>query len=71
MSWVQNQATLDNYKDNGITHYQFMAFIDHRTSEVCKSRDGEVISVKDGRAGASLPPLRSGFIQIAGVALYH
>ena len=57
MSWVQNQATLDNYKDNKIEYYQFMAFIDHRTSEVCKSRDGEIIAVKDGRAGSSLPPL--------------
>lgn len=57
MNWVMNQAHINNYKDNGIKEYQFLAFIDHRTSDICKSRDGEVISVDDAKAGSNLPPL--------------
>lgn len=57
MNWVMNQAHINNYKEHGVTHYQFLAFIDHRTSEVCKSRDGEVISVDEAKAGVNLPPL--------------
>lgn len=57
MNWVMNQAHINNYKEHGVTHYQFLAFIDHRTSDICKSRDGEVISVDQARAGYNLPPL--------------
>lgn len=57
MTWVMNQATVNNYKDNGIRQYQFLAFVDHRTSDICKSRDGEVINVDEAKAGSNLPPL--------------
>lgn len=57
MNWVMNQAHINNYKDHGITHYKFLAFIDHRTSDICKSKDGEVIKVEDAKAGSNLPPL--------------
>lgn len=57
MTWVINQATINNYKEHGIKEYQFLAFIDHRTSDICKSRDGEVISVDEAKAGSNLPPL--------------
>ena len=57
MTWVMNQATINNYKEHGVTHYQFLAFIDSRTSEICKSRDGETISVSEAKAGSNLPPL--------------
>lgn len=57
MSWVINEASRKNYEDNGITHYMFMAFIDERTSTVCKDWNGEIVAVKDGRAGYNLPPL--------------
>ena len=57
MTWVMNQATINNYKEHGIKEYQFLAFVDSRTSDICKSRDGEVISVDDAKAGSNLPPL--------------
>lgn len=57
MNWVMNQAHINNYKEHGVTHYQFLAFIDHRTSDVCKARDGEVISIDQAKAGYNLPPL--------------
>lgn len=58
MNWVINQATVNTYKENGVKEYQFLAFIDNRTSDICKSRDGEVISVEEAKAGSNLPPLR-------------
>lgn len=71
MNWVMNQAHINNYKDNGIKEYQFLAFIDNRTSDICKSRDGEVISVDEAKAGVNLPPLRCCFIQIVGQQLFQ
>lgn len=55
--WVQNQATLDSYKEADLKEYEFCAFIDQRTSEVCKELDGTIIKIKDGVAGVNLPPL--------------
>ena len=58
MTWVTNQATINNYKDNEVKEYEFLAYVDDRTSDVCKSKDGEVISVDEAKAGVNLPPLR-------------
>lgn len=71
MSYVINQATVNDYKANGITHYQFLAFIDSRTSEICRSRDGEVISVEEARVGSNLPPLRCCYTRIVEVQSFQ
>ena len=55
--WVMNEATVSNYKENGIKEYEFMAFLDKRTSPQCRELDGEVISLEDAKAGKNLPPL--------------
>ena len=55
--WVQNQATLDSYKEADLKEYEFCAFIDRRTSDACKELDGTIIKIKDGVAGVNLPPL--------------
>lgn len=55
--WVMNEATVNNYKENGIKEYEFMAFLDKRTSPQCRELDGEVISLEDAKAGKNLPPL--------------
>ena len=57
MNWVMNQAHIDNYKNNEVKEYQFLAFIDHRTSDICKAMDGKIISVDDAKAGVNLPPM--------------
>ena len=54
--WVMNEATVNNYKDNGIKEYEIMAFLDNKTSKICKSMDGEVVNVKEAIAGKNLPP---------------
>ena len=54
--WVMNEATVNNYKNNGIEEYEIMAFLDNKTSKICKSMDGEVVNVKEAIAGKNLPP---------------
>ena len=55
--WVMNEATVNNYKENGVKEYEFMAFLDKKTSPQCRELDGEVISLEDAKAGKNLPPL--------------
>ena len=54
--WVMNEATVNNYKENGIKEYEIMAFLDNKTSKICKSMDGEVVNVKEAIPGKNLPP---------------
>ena len=54
--WIMNEATVNNYKDNGIKEYEIMAFLDNKTSKICREKDGEVVNVKDAIAGKNMPP---------------
>ena len=54
--WIMNEATVNNYKENGIKEYEIMAFLDNKTSKICKSMDGEVVNVREAIAGKNLPP---------------
>ena len=54
--FVMNEATVNNYKNNGIKEYEIMAFLDNKTSKICKSMDGEVVNVEEAIAGKNLPP---------------
>ena len=55
--YVMNEATVNNYKDNGIKEYEFMAFLDSKTSKVCRKLDGKKFSIEQHQAGVNLPPL--------------
>lgn len=55
--WIQNKATIDSYKEADVKEYEFMAFLDKRTSAQCRELDGEVIKLVDAKAGVNLPPL--------------
>lgn len=54
--WVMNEATVNNYKNNSIEEYEIMAFLDNKTSKICKSMDGEVVNVEEAIPGKNLPP---------------
>ena len=54
--WVMNEATVNNYKNNEIQQYEIMAFLDSKTSKICRQMDGEVIDVKDAMPGVNMPP---------------
>ena len=55
--WVMNEATINNYKENGIKEYEFMAFLDSKTSKECRGLDGKKFSIEEYQAGVNLPPL--------------
>ena len=55
--WVMNEATVNNYKNNDIKEYEFMAFLDSKTSEECKRLDGKKFSIEEYKAGLNFPPL--------------
>ena len=54
--FIMNEATVNNYKENDIKEYQIMAFLDNKTSKICREKDGEVVNVKDAIAGKNMPP---------------
>ena len=51
-----NEATVNNYKENGIKEYEIMAFLDYKTSKICRSMDGEVVNIEEAIPGKNLPP---------------
>lgn len=55
--WVQNKATIDSYKEAKVKEYEFMAFLDKRTSHQCKELDGKRFKVEEAISGVNLPPL--------------
>ena len=55
--FIMNEATINNYKNNGIKKYEFMAFLDKKTSPQCRELDGKIISVEEYKAGLNFPPL--------------
>ena len=55
--FIMNEATINNYKENGIKKYEFMAFLDKKTSPQCRELDGKIISVEEYKAGLNFPPL--------------
>ena len=55
--WIMNEATVNNYKDNGIKEYEFMAFLDKKTSPQCRQLDGQRLYIDEAKAGVNLPPL--------------
>ena len=54
---MDNQALLDQYKERGVSKYQFLATLDNRTSEICRSMDGLVFNIEDAEIGLNVPPL--------------
>ena len=55
--WIMNEATVNNYKNNDIKEYEFMAFLDSKTSKACRKLDGKKFSIEECKAGVNLPPL--------------
>lgn len=43
------------FKDLGVTKYKFIATVDDRTSEICRSLDGKIFDMKDRQIGVNCP----------------
>lgn len=57
VNYICNQADLDAYKVVGIDEYGFLATLDTRTSEICRSLDGTIHKVSQARVGVNYPPM--------------
>ncbi|MEZ0537870.1 minor capsid protein [Caldicellulosiruptoraceae bacterium PP1] len=57
-SYIANQATFDSYQASGIVKkYEYLATLDDRTSEICRSMDGKVFKLTEAMVGINFPPL--------------
>lgn len=57
MNNICNQAALRAYSSQNVTEYEFLATLDMKTSEVCRSLDGKIFKVSEAARGVNLPPL--------------
>ena len=55
-TFYNNLATLDTIKELGGDHYEIVAVLDSRTSEICRLENHEVHSVKEYKPGRTAPP---------------
>lgn len=58
-AYVIGESTKKGYMDNGLEKYEYLAYLDHRTSTICKELDGKVFKLKDAQAGTNFPPMHS------------
>ncbi len=56
-TYMANQGELESYKELGIDKIQFLATLDVRTSDECRSMDNKIIDTKDIVVGKNYPPL--------------
>ena len=57
LTFVQNQSTLDKFREAGIEYYEFLAELDDRTSDVCREKNGQIFRVSEAQVGINIPPL--------------
>lgn len=58
-TFVANLAIKDRYEKDDIKRYEFLAVIDKRTSQICKSLNGKEFNIKDYSAGVNAPPMHA------------
>lgn len=56
-AYVREMATLDGYKEAGITSYRYLATLDNRTSAICQGLDQQVFPVEKATSGVNFPPM--------------
>ena len=54
---IHNEVELDAIKDSGLQQYEYIAFLDNRTSEICEELDGKVFKVDEAEIGINMPPM--------------
>ena len=57
VNYICNQADLDAYKIAEVEEYGYLATLDLRTSEICRSLDGTVHKVSQASVGVNFPPM--------------
>lgn len=56
-TYVSNQATRMVFEYFDVEEYEYLAFLDNRTSLVCREQDGNVYNLTEAKAGVNYPPL--------------
>ena len=57
-NYAMNQAHLQGYKDSEVVEeYEILAYIDKRTSKICKQIDRKVFKLSEAQVGVNYPPL--------------
>lgn len=51
---------LDELRNTGETHYQFLATLDAKTCPVCGALDGRRFPIAEAKRGVNLPPMHDG-----------
>lgn len=59
LNYIQNQSTLDSFKKAGVEKYIYTAFLDDRTSEICKETNNKVFDIVAAKVGENYPPLHA------------
>lgn len=54
---MDNEGLLDYYKRTDVTHLEFVATLDMKTSDICRAMDGELIPIEEAKIGLNVPPL--------------
>lgn len=57
VNYICNQADLDAYRVAEVESYEYLATLDLRTSEICRSLDGSVHKVSQAQVGVNFPPM--------------
>ncbi|WP_084213577.1 minor capsid protein [Thermicanus aegyptius] len=52
------EATAAGYKESGVVQkYEYLATLDNRTTQICRSMDGRVFALSEREVGVNYPPL--------------
>ena len=54
---VHQQAIKKIYEDTGTEKYVYMAYIDNRTSSICRKLNNKKFDLKDAQTGVNFPPM--------------
>lgn len=58
---VNSDVLIDSFKqaqeELGYTKYRYDAFLDNRTSEICRNLDGKLFDINDAEIGVNFPPM--------------
>lgn len=55
--FVSGELTARSYEECGIEEYRYLAVLDLRTSEICRSLDNKTFPVSERKAGENYPPM--------------
>ena len=55
--WIQCEASRQQFMEDGVEEYEYLAFLDERTTKECRYLDGKIFKVEDGKPGVNMPPM--------------